>query len=138
MRQSMTALEERLCRLPPWGVTCERDLLYVRISASEVLVIATDSAGGLGPKPADTVAVPAEIVGRFAARVPLLEIVAAGAVPLVVVDTLAVERHPTGEAILAGVLEQAAIAGVAAEAVTGSTEDNVATVATGVSVTVHG
>lgn len=138
MRQSMTALQERLCRLPPWGVTRQRDLLYIGLGANEVLVIAADSAGGLGPKPADTVAVPAEIVGRFAARVPLLEIVAAGAVPLVVVDTLAVERHPTGEAILAGVLEEAAIAGVAAEAVTGSTEDNVATLATGVGVTVLG
>ena len=65
MRQSMTALQERLCRLPPWGVTRQRDLLYIGLGANEVLVIAADSAGGLGPKPADTVAVPAEIVGRW-------------------------------------------------------------------------
>lgn len=132
----MTPLRGRLLAAPPWTVHVERDVSYLRVSADDVVVVACDSDGGLGPKPADTVVVDPFELGRFAARVPLLETIAAGGRPVLVVNTLSVERHPTGEAIIAGVLAEAATAGVAASAVTGSTEDNVATVATGVGVTV--
>lgn len=154
----LTALQRRLLEAPPWTVVTERDLSYLRVGGSigggagsmdhldhladllddDVLVVACDSDGGLGPKPADTVAVDAGELGRFATRVPLLETVAAGATPVLVVDTLSVEMDPTGRAILDGVLAEAADAGLAPEAVTGSTEDNVPTVATGVGVTVLG
>jgi hypothetical protein len=94
----VTALQRRLLEVPPWTVVIERGLSYLRVGVSggggagslgrlghlddEVLVVARDSDGGLGPKPAD--------------------------------------------------------AGLGPEAVTGSTEDNVPTVATGVGVTVLG
>jgi hypothetical protein len=134
----VATLLERLAGAAMWEVVRERDLLYVRLTDVDVLVIATDSHGGLGPKPSDTVAVSGWVLGRFAARVPLLEVIAAGATPTVLVDTLSVERDPTGEAILEGVRAEAASAGVSLDAVTGSTEDNVPTVATGVGVTVIG
>jgi hydrogenase maturation factor len=129
-------LHERLAGAANWEVVCERDLLYVRVADADVLVIAADSHGGLGPKPSDTVAVSGWVLGRFAARVPLLEVIAAGATPTAVVDTLSVEREPTGAAILEGVRAEAALAGVTLDGVTGSTEENVSTVATGIGVTV--
>lgn len=134
----MTTLHERLRESSYWTVVAERDLTYFRVGEDDVVVVACDSGGGLGPKPHDTVQVDGGVLGRFAARVPLLECVAAGAQPLVVVDTLAVERDPTGERIIAGVVAEAASAGVGADHVTGSTEDNVPTVATGIGVTVIG
>jgi hypothetical protein len=116
-----------------------RDLTLVRLAGSFYLVIACDSDGGIGPKPNDTVPAPPEPLGRFAARVPLMEIVASGACPLVLVDTLSVEMEPTGRQIIEGVKIEASLAGMVGEnVVTGSTEDNVPTTATGIGVTVIG
>lgn len=138
MTGAVTGLRRRLRAASPWHPVRERDLVYLRTGADEVLVVACDSDGGLGPKPADTVAVSGFDLGRFAARVPLLEVIAAGATPVLVVDTLAVELEPTGSAIISGVRTEAELAGLSPDAVTGSTEDNVPTVATGVGVTVLG
>lgn len=132
----MTELQQRLRDAALWSPIRERDLVYLRTGSDEVLVVACDSDGGLGPKPADTVAVAGYDLGRFATRVPLLEVIAAGGTPVLVVDTLAVELEPTGATIIDGVRAEAESAGLAADAVTGSTEDNVPTVATGVGVTV--
>ena len=116
-----------------------RDLTLVRLAGTFYLVIACDSDGGIGPKPNDTVPAPAELLGRFAARVPLMEMVASGARPLVLVDTLSVEIEPTGRQIIEGVRFEARLAGMVGEnVVTGSTEDNVPTTATGIGVTVIG
>ena len=110
-----------------------RDLLVI-----DDLVIATDSIGGIGPKPADTVAADARTVAHFALRVPLLEVLCAGARPIAVIDALCVEMDPTGAEMIAEITALSGQAGVEPEAVTGSTEDNVATVATGIGVTVIG
>ncbi|NLJ60234.1 MAG: hypothetical protein GX338_04710 [Firmicutes bacterium] len=116
-----------------------RDLTLVRLAGTFYLVIACDSDGGIGPKPNDTVPAPPELLGRFAARVPLMEMVASGARPLVLVDTLSVEMEPTGRQIIEGVRIEAHLAGMVGEnVVTGSTEDNVPTTATGVGVTAIG
>jgi len=116
-----------------------RDLTLVRLAGTFYLVIACDSDGGIGPKPNDTVPAPPLLLGRFAARVPLMEIVASGARPLVLVDTLSVEMEPTGRQIIEGVKVEAHLAGMVGEnVVTGSTEDNVPTTATGIGVTVIG
>lgn len=110
-----------------------RDLLVL-----DDLVVATDSIGGIGPKPADTVPADAATVAHFALRVPLLEVLCAGARPIAVIDDLCVELEPTGRLMIAEIRRLAAAAGVPAEAVTGSTEDNVVTAATGIGVTVLG
>lgn len=102
------------------------------------LVVATDSSGGIGPKPADTVAADARTVGHFALRVPLLEVLCCGALPVAVIDDLCVELEPTGRPMIAEIHRLAVEAGVPPEAITGSTEENVATRATGIGVTVLG
>jgi hypothetical protein len=111
-----------------------RDLLIL----DDDLVVATDSIGGIGPKPADTVFADAATVAHFALRVPLLEVLCAGARPIAIIDDLCVELEPTGRVMIAEVRKLAAEAGVPEAAVTGSTEDNVATRATGIGVTVLG
>lgn len=116
-----------------------RDLSVLAIAPGVLLVVACDSNGGIGPKPQDAVRTTGEELGRLAARVPLVEILACGATPLLLVDTLSVERTPTGAAILAGVRAEMRDAGMdPASALNGSTEENVRTVATGVGIVVLG
>jgi selenophosphate synthetase-related protein len=116
-----------------------RDLSVLPIAPGVLLVVACDSNGGIGPKPRDTVATSGYELGRLAARVPLEEMLACGATPILLVDTLNVEREPTGAAIIAGVRDEMRDAGMdAASALNGSTEDNVPTVATGVGIVVLG
>lgn len=134
----MSELARRLASAEPWSVVAERDLSFLALDGGRALVVACDSHGGIGPKPHDAVAVDASVLGRFALRVPLLEVVAAGATPRLVVDALSVERDPTGEGILDGVRAEALAAGLDPSTITGSTEENVPTVATGVGVTVIG
>lgn len=116
-----------------------RDLTVLPLGVDLLLVVACDSVGGIGSKPADSHYVAAADTAHFAARVPLLELLAAGARPALVVDTLCVESEPTGAAMAAAVRELAVAVGLDdPAAVTGSTEDNVITQATGVGVTVIG
>lgn len=116
-----------------------RDLTVLDIGAERLLVVACDSVGGIGPKEADVFPATAAETAHFAARVPLLEVLAAGARPVLVANNLSVEADPTGAEMIAAVRAVAAAAGVtAAEGVTGSTEENVLTRATGVGVTVIG
>lgn len=119
------------------SVTRIGDLLVLEEGGAR-LVIACDSVGGIGPKPADAVAIDARSVGHFATRVPLMEVLCAGATPLVVVNNLCVEAEPTGAEMIDAVRELAGSVGVPPERVTGSTEDNVETRATGIGVTVIG
>ena len=112
-----------------------RDLLIV--DGSPPLVIACDSVGGIGPRPADPVRVPAELVAHFAARVPLLEVLCAGARPVALINTLC---HDLAEAtvFIDTFRAVASEVGIRPDAVTGSTEENVPSPATGVGVTVIG
>jgi hypothetical protein len=116
-----------------------RDLTLLDVAVDTTVVVACDSVGGIGPKEADTVPAPADAVGHFAARVPLLEVLACGATPVLVVDTVCVEAKPTGALIIDAVRDIAGQVGLRdALNVTGSTEDNIETRATGVGVTVIG
>jgi hypothetical protein len=103
------------------------------------MVIGCDSSGAIGPKPLDRLKVDCYIVGKFAARVALMEVISTGAQPLCVVDNLSVELKPTGLEILRGVREEAVQAGLDPKlAVTGSAEKNFPSDQTGVGVTVIG
>jgi len=116
-----------------------RDLTVCELTDDLWLIIACDSDGGIGPKKNDTVYSPAYDVGRFGARVPLMELLASGAVPFIVVDTLCVEMNPTGKDIIQGVRDEAVYGGLTGNSIiTGSTEDNVTTHQTGIGVTVIG
>lgn len=115
-----------------------RDVLQVPLPDGSHLVLACDVTGAVGPKPMDAVPVPGEVVGRFTARVALLELVAARAEPLALVNGLAVEPDPTGRAVLDGIRAELAAAGIPDLPVTGSMEKNMPTVMTAVTVTAVG
>jgi hypothetical protein len=116
-----------------------RDLSVLALAPGVLLVVACDSNGGIGPKKRDTVHTSGYELGRLAARVPLEEALACGATPILLIDTLNVEREPTGAAIIAGVRDEMRDAGMdPAHSLNGSTEDNVPTVATGVGIVVLG
>lgn len=117
----------------------ERDINLVELDKDNFLVIACDSAGGIGPKKHDRVKVPAELIGAFTARVALMEVISVAAEPLSIVDALAVEYKPTGEEILNGIKGELKGIGLDSRiAVNGSTEENIETSQTGMGVTVVG
>ncbi len=115
-----------------------RDLTVIHQPRGGFLVAACDSSGGVGPKGGDVLKTGGFTVGYTAASVVLMELIAAGAKPFFLADGLAVEEKPTGQEILRGVLQAAAEAGIAAEAVTGSTEENFPTLQTGLGITALG
>jgi len=116
-----------------------RDLLVTELTENFWMVITCDSDGGIGPKKHDTVFSPAYDLGRLAARVPIMEMLSSGAVPILVVDTLCVEMDPVGKEIIRGVRDEVSEAGLNGNlVVTGSTEDNVITYQTGVGVVAVG
>lgn len=117
-------------------VSSIRDLTLLELGGGRVLVVACDSVGSIGPKPHDSFAATAALTAHCAVRVPLLEIIAAGAKPEIIVDALSVEMEPTGRAMIDEIREMAASIGLGPDRVTGSTEDNVPTVATGIGVTI--
>lgn len=123
---------------PIGGTRRVRDLLILQVGGP-LLVIGCDSCGGVGPKERDVVRVPSYIVGRFTSRVALMEVMASGASPVCLVDTLCCEPDPAGAEVLRGIEDELAAAGLAGRVeVTGSSEKNIPVVQTGVGVTVIG
>ena len=115
----------------PWSLRRFRDLSLLA-GESEVLVIACDSLGGIGPHPRDAVRVDSETVGYGLARVVLLELASVRAEPLLVVDALSCAAEPHGSRIAAGVARYLIEIGLdPARALTGSTEENVPVETTG-------
>lgn len=116
-----------------------RDVSLIRLNRERVLAVSCDAAGGIGPKPLDRVKVDGYTVGRFTARVALMEVLSVGADPICLANTLTVEPNPTGNQIIRGIREEMEYAGVDPQIpMTYSTEKNVRTRQTGVGVTVVG
>ncbi len=116
-----------------------RDISLISLPSGQVLVVACDSSGGIGPLKNDHVNVPGEIVGRFLARVPLMEIMSVGAKPIGLIDTLSVAHEPVGRTILAGIKEELREADLENDIfLNGSTEENIPTSQTGAGLTVIG
>lgn len=116
-----------------------RDLSCISLCRDQWLVLACDSVGGIGQMPQDSYRANPEVVGHFALRVPLMEIMASGADPILVADTLMTKNDPYSQAILAGMKDLVLNLRLDHEVLfNGSTEDNVVTVQTGVGVTVLG
>ena len=123
----------------PFSIPTQRDLRIFQFTPTEVMVVGCDSSGAIGPKPLDKLKVDGYTVGKFTARVALMEVISTGAKPVCIVDNLSVELKPTGLEILRGVRDEAAQAGLDTKlAVTGSAEKNFATEQTGIGVTVIG
>lgn len=114
-----------------------RDISLLQLNKNEVLVIACDSAGGLGQKDQDQVKVSNRILGKYTVQVPLMEVISLGAEVITVVDNLSVEYEPTGREIIAGINENLTLIGNS-ELLNGSTEENIKTVQTALGVTVIG
>jgi hypothetical protein len=124
---------------PLLPVKTNRDTLIFKLPNDGALVVGCDSAGGIGPKRLDKIKVDAFTLGKFTARAALMDVLAVGAYPTCIVDTLAVEPKPTGNEILKGIRAEAAKAGLDPKlAVTGSTEKNIKVDQTGIGVTVIG
>ena len=112
-----------------------RDLVLMGLTPNEMICIACDSSGGYGSKPNDVRAASGEEVGFAVAKVPLMEVLAAGAQPRVLIDNLCVEMHPSGLPILAGIREACRATGYDFD-ISGSDETNFPTAMTGVGTTV--
>lgn len=116
-----------------------RDLTLIRVSDKHYMVIAVDSDGGIGPQEGDVVKIPAYVLGRFAIRVPLLEILASGATPVCAFDMLTMPMNEIGKDILRGIKDELKAAELSDDfPVSGSTEDNVPTNMTGIATTIVG
>lgn len=116
-----------------------RDVTIIDLDGNKSLVVACDSAGAIGPKEADVIQVPGYVIGRFTARVALMEILALGGWPVCVVNTLCVEPQPTGEDITSGVADEIRVLGIVPDSIlNGSTEKNIPTVQSGLGITAIG
>jgi hypothetical protein len=114
-----------------------RDVRLLRLDGRHIIVVGCDSAGGIGPKRLDRVRVDGRTVGRFTARVALMELLSVGANPICLANTLTVEPKPTGIQILKGIRDELRYARFASQIVmTGSTEKNVSVNQTGVGITI--
>ena len=116
-----------------------RDVSVFEVTPNLVMVVGCDSAGGIGPKPLDKVKVSGYTLGRFTARVTLMEVLAVGALPVCLTNTLSVEPDPTGHEILDGIKREVQLAQLDGSLVlNGSTEKTVDVEQTGIGVTVVG
>lgn len=116
-----------------------RDLTKINIGQGISLIVAVDSDGAIGPLDGDVVKCSAYQTGRFAMRVPLLEILASGAIPIAAFDMLTVPMKPYGSEIVRGIRDELTEAGLGVNfPLSGSTEDNVPTNQTGIGTTLIG
>jgi len=122
----------------PGIIKTARDIRLFRLG-KEIIVVSCDSCGGIGPKPLDSVRASGYTVGRFTARVALMEALSVGAEPICLANTLAVEPRPTGMQIIKGIQAEVKHARLDPRIVmTYSTEKNIPVRQTGVGVTVLG
>ncbi|MEM3594790.1 MAG: hypothetical protein QXS27_08660 [Candidatus Jordarchaeaceae archaeon] len=135
--QFYTAVKDRISLTP--FIRRVRDLVLLHVSEEYVFVIACDSNASIGQKEHDFLKRDFREVGRCASKVPLMEVLAAGAYPVIVVNNLCVEMEPSGREILEGIRFEVERLGLDPDLViTGSTEKNMVTTQTGLGVTVIG
>ncbi len=116
-----------------------RDLTIIDINKDQTLVISCDSSGGIGEKPNDRVKTSPEIVGYYATQVALMELLAYGASPITIVNTLSVEMDDTGNRIIEGIKKAIKPLDIdESSLITGSTEENIPVTATGMGITIIG
>jgi len=116
-----------------------RDLSLFPLLGGLVLVIGCDSNASIGEKPNDGLPKPYAEVGISALKVPLMEVLAVGAMPLLIVNALCMEMEPSGRKFIAAMRGELQRCGFDPELMlTGSTEDNVPTLQSGIGVTVIG
>lgn len=116
-----------------------RDLSVLHLIGDISLVIACDSNASNGEKENDTHKNPYEETAVSALKVPLMEVLATGAMPIVIANNLCIEMEPSGRRIIEIMKKELESAGLWDYIqLTGSTEDNMVTTQTGIGVTVIG
>jgi len=119
--------------------TRKGDVSVLKIPTGHAIVVGSTSSGAVGSKEMDKVKVEGRVLGKFLARVALMDVTATGAFPVLLSVTLGVEKEPTGNAILDGIRREARSIGLDPNQVLmENTEDNFETVQTGVGLTVVG
>lgn len=119
--------------------TRKGDVSIIKVPTGHAIVTGSTSSGAVGPKPSDQVKVDGHVVGKFLARVALMDVIATGAFPILLSVTLGVEKEPTGDAVLSGIQREARTLGLDTnQVIMENTEDNFETVQTGVGLTVVG
>ncbi|WP_309493334.1 hypothetical protein [Candidatus Hecatella orcuttiae] len=116
-----------------------RDLIVLRINKT-YLTVSCDSCGGVGFNPLDTLKVKGVVLGRFLARVALMETLSVNAQPLACSLTLSINPSPAWKGFLAGVHGEFKAAGLKAYDVKFilSSEKNFPVRQTGVGITILG
>ncbi len=115
------------------------DVSILKIPTGHAIVVGSTSSGAIGPKSMDKVKVEGKVLGKFLARVGLIDVAATGAFPIMLSATLGVEKEPTGREILDGIRREASVLGLEPNQVLiENTEENFETVQTGVGLTVVG
>lgn len=116
-----------------------RDLTIVDLTPEHKMVISCDSSGGIGDKERDVVKTDPETVGYFTAQVALMELLATGAKPITVVNTLGVEMDRTGKEIIKGIKKALEPLNFKEDIIiTGSTEENIPVCQTSMGITIIG
>ncbi len=115
------------------------DVSILKVPTGHAIVAGSTSSGAIGPKEMDKVKVDGRILGKFLARVALMDVSATGAFPLLLSVTLGVEKEPTGNAIIEGIRGEARSIGLDPnQVIMENTEDNFETLQTGIGLTVVG
>ena len=115
------------------------DVAILRIPTGHAIAVGCTSSGAVGPKPTDQIKVAGRTVGKFLARVALMDVAATGAFPILLSATLATEKEPTGHEILEGIRSEARVIGLEPDQVLlENTEENFPTTQTGAGLTAVG
>ena len=136
-----TMLRPIVFQVKPAQITYTRrgDVSILKVPTGHAIVAGSTSSGAVGPKIMDKVKVDGRVLGKFLARVGLMDVIATGAFPLLLSVTLGVEKEPTGNDILEGIRREARSLGLDPNQVLmENTEDNFETVQTGAGLTVVG
>src|SRR3990170_7113987 len=136
-----TMLRPIVFQVKPAQITYTRrgDVSILKVPTGHAIVVGSTSSGGVGPKSMDQVKVEGRTLGKFLARVALMDVAATGAFPLLLSVTLGVEKEPTGSEILEGMRIESRVLGLEPNQVLmENTEENFETTQTGVGVTVVG
>jgi Ribbon-helix-helix protein, copG family len=136
-----TMLRANAFQVKPAQISYTRrgDVSILKVPTGHAIVVGSTSSGAVGPKELDKIKVDGHILGKFLARVALMDVTAIGAFPVLLSVTLGVEKEPTGNAILEGIRREARSIGLDPNQVMmENTEDNFATVQTGAGLTVVG
>jgi selenophosphate synthetase-related protein len=136
-----TMLRPIAFQVKPAQITYTRrgDVSIMKIPTGHAIVVGSTSSGAVGPKSMDKVKVEGRVLGKFLARVALMDVTATGAFPLLLSVTLGVENEPTGHEIIEGIRKEATFLGLEPNQVLlENTEDNFETVQTGAGLTVVG